>query len=33
MSNRILLVEDDAHIGEMLQQALTREGYEVEWVA
>jgi DNA-binding response OmpR family regulator len=32
MTNHILLIEDDAHIGEMLQQALTREGYHVDWV-
>ncbi|MDQ6617236.1 MAG: response regulator [Actinomycetota bacterium] len=32
MTHRILIIEDDAHIGEMLRQALTREGYEVEWV-
>jgi len=32
MTDRILLIEDDAHIGEMLQHALTREGYQTEWV-
>src|ERR1700722_16495187 len=32
MTDRILLIEDDAHIGEMLQHALTREGYETQWV-
>jgi len=31
MALRILLIEDDPHIGEMLQQALTREGYQAEW--
>jgi two-component system, OmpR family, response regulator RegX3 len=30
---RILLVEDDKAIAEPLQRALTRDGYEVEWVA
>jgi DNA-binding response OmpR family regulator len=32
MTDRILLIEDDAHIGEMLQHALTREGYQTQWV-
>jgi two-component system, OmpR family, response regulator RegX3 len=30
---RILLVEDDKAIGEPLQRALERDGYEVTWVA
>jgi DNA-binding response OmpR family regulator len=31
MTSRILLIEDDPHIGEMLQRALTREGYQADW--
>jgi DNA-binding response OmpR family regulator len=30
---RLLLVEDDASLGETLQERLVREGYSVEWVA
>src|SRR4249919_1213948 len=29
---RILLVEDDAMIGKTLSQALTQDGYAVDWV-
>ncbi len=32
IAERILLVDPDAHSGETLRQALTREGYRVEWV-
>ena len=29
---RVLLVEDDQHLGELLLDGLSREGYEVDWV-
>ena len=29
---RVLLVEDDAHLGDGLQAALRQEGYAVDWV-
>jgi len=29
---RVLLVEDDEHIGRMLRDGLSHEGFEVEWV-
>ncbi len=32
MSNTILLVEDDQKLGSEIRDALTEEGYEVEWV-
>jgi DNA-binding response OmpR family regulator len=32
MSYKLLLVEDDLTLGEVLQERLTKEGYEVIWV-
>ncbi len=29
---RVLLVEDDQHLGKLLLDGLSREGYEVDWV-
>ena len=29
---RVLLVEDDRHLGRLLLDGLSREGYEVDWV-
>ncbi|MCS7171197.1 MAG: response regulator transcription factor [Aquificaceae bacterium] len=29
---RVLLVEDDQHLGEMLKDWLTHEGFQVEWI-
>ena len=31
-NTRLLVVEDDGSIGEPLVEALTREGFDVEWV-
>jgi DNA-binding response OmpR family regulator len=29
---RVLLVEDDKELGDMIKRVLSVEGYEVEWV-
>ena len=29
---RLLLIEDDAALGEGIHQALSREGYTVDWI-
>ncbi len=29
---RVLLVEDDKELGDMIKKALSAEGYEVDWV-
>jgi DNA-binding response OmpR family regulator len=29
---RVLLVEDDKELGDMIKKALSVEGYEVDWV-